>query len=79
MAGTASKTGQLGKYLKWGILALLVVIVITSFSSVGQKLWRDGDDLEKRGAISLAGKEIKYLEQGWDGADSLWFYYTTQG
>ena len=23
--------------------------------------------------------EVKYLDQGWDAADSLWFYYTTQG
>lgn len=22
---------------------------------------------------------VKYLDQGWDSADSLWFYYTTQG
>ena len=24
-------------------------------------------------------KEVKYLDQGWNAADSLWFYYTTQG
>lgn len=23
--------------------------------------------------------KVKYLDQGWDVADSLWFYYTTQG
>ncbi len=23
--------------------------------------------------------EVKYLDQGWNSADSLWFYYTTQG
>jgi len=26
-----------------------------------------------------SAKEIKYLEQGWDAGDSLWFYNTTQG
>ena len=24
-------------------------------------------------------KEVKYLEQGWSPADSMWFYTTTQG
>ena len=39
-----------------------------------------------RGAITVKQDQfgdsyttIKYLEQGWDAADSLWFYTTTQG
>ncbi len=50
------------------------------------KIYQRWDDDSERGAIAIAdgayGESYsipEYLDQGWDEADSLWFYNTTQG
>ncbi len=50
------------------------------------KTYQTWDDDSERGAIAVAdgayGESYavpEYLDQGWDEADSLWFYNTTQG
>ncbi len=73
--------------LKWVILWLLAVIVVTSFLGIiGAKFYQDWDRDPERGAVSITGGAFgedyavpEYLEQGWGEADSLWFYNTTQG
>ena len=74
---------QTPKLLKMAaaIAALGVVVVFV----IG-KLYQSWDDDENRGAIAIEngafGESYStpvYLDQGWDEADSLWFYNTTQG
>ncbi|WP_222937503.1 di-heme-cytochrome C peroxidase [Spartinivicinus ruber] len=50
------------------------------------KTYQHWDDDPNRGAIAINSGEFNenydtpiYLDQGWSEADSLWFYYTTQG
>lgn len=50
------------------------------------KTYQRWDDDPERGAIAIADGAFgesyevpEYLDQGWDEADSLWFYNTTQG
>jgi cytochrome c5 len=69
------------------IIWLLAVVVVTSFLGiVGVKYYQDWDSDQDRGAVSVTGGAFgedyavpEYLDQGWDEADSLWFYNTTQG
>ncbi len=50
------------------------------------KTYQRWDDDPERGAIAISDGAFgesystpEYLDQGWDEADSLWFYNTTQG
>ena len=68
------------KRLLFFILALFFFIAILSACT----LIPDSDS--NRGATTVKQDQfgdsyttIKYLDQGWDNADSLWFYTTTQG
>lgn len=65
--------------LFWAILAMLITLAAA-------KIYQQADRDPDRGAISIASGEFDegfitpvYLDQGWDEADSLWFYTTTQG
>ena len=72
---------------KWIIIWLLAIVVVASFlGTVGVKYYQDWDNDPERGAVSVTGGAFgedyavpEYLDQGWDEADSLWFYNTTQG
>jgi hypothetical protein len=76
------------------ILAMIVTTVISKayqFWDVGSNSWLDrfkGEGWEfQRGAAAMPQQDqfgdqfssIKYLDQGWKPADSMWFYNTTQG
>ena len=63
-------------------IGVLIVLIVLAISKTYQR-WDDDPD---RGAIAIAegafGESYStpvYLDQGWDEADSLWFYNTTQG
>lgn len=65
------------------VLIFVLAILIALSISKGYQRWDDDPD---RGAIAITdgafGESYPtpvYLEQGWDEADSLWFYNTTQG
>ena len=65
-----------------GALILSVALISLGVS----KAYQSWDDDPDRGAVAIMdgafGESYKvpeYLDQGWDEADSLWFYNTTQG
>jgi hypothetical protein len=74
-------------------LTMIVTTVVSrmyQFWDVGSNSWFDrlhGDGWEfQRGAATVAPDQfgdqfssVRYLQQGWTPADSLWFYNTTQG
>ncbi len=71
------------KILRNIVLIFVFAILIALSISKAYQRWDDDPD---RGAIAIAdgafGESYStpvYLEQGWDEADSLWFYNTTQG
>jgi cytochrome c5 len=72
---------------KWVIVGLLAVLIVAPFLGViGAKIYQTLDDDPDRGAVAIADGAYmesygvpEYLDQGWDEADSLWFYNTTQG
>ena len=71
------------KLISWSFLGFVVAAVIIS---AGNGIYQGWDDDPDRGAIAITdgafGESYKvpeYLDQGWDEADSLWFYNTTQG
>ncbi len=68
----------------WNIVLIFVFAILIALSI--SKAYQRWDDDPDRGAIAIAdgafGESYStpvYLEQGWDEADSLWFYNTTQG
>lgn len=67
------------------LLLIFVVGLVTVYSSVwSQKLWERANKEEVAAIVNPDPlgdhfDKIKYLEQGWNNADSLWFYNTTQG
>ena len=69
---------------KWRLLAGVASLMLISLF-IGKK-YQGWDDDTDRGAIAIEdgafGESYPtpiYLDQGWDAADSLWFYNTTQG
>ncbi len=71
---------------KWLIRSALVVFFALAALFAGGKLYQHWDDDPNRGAIGMAegafGESYStpvYLDQGWDIADSLWYYNATQG
>ncbi|HEY7774892.1 MAG TPA: di-heme-cytochrome C peroxidase [Marinagarivorans sp.] len=67
------------------VAALGVASVMLITLSIG-KLYQNWDNDPDRGAVAIdqgaMGESYDtpiYLDQGWDNADSLWFYNTTQG
>ena len=75
------------RWLKWVIVGLLATIVVSPFIGIlYAKVYQTWDDDPERGAVAVPGGTFgesyeipEYLDQGWDEADSLWFYNTTQG
>lgn len=68
------------------IRTIVIVWVGMLITLAGGKIYQHLDQHESRGAIAIEnghfGEDYPtpiYLEQGWDKADSLWFYNTTQG
>ncbi len=71
------------KILSRSIYVLVAGTLILLFVGKTYQSW--DDDLD-RGAVAIADGALaesyevpEYLDQGWDEADSLWFYNTTQG
>lgn len=71
------------KIIFWFIFAVIASMMITL--AIG-KIYQHWDNDPDRGAIPIEngafGENYStpiYLDQGWDEADSLWFYNTTQG
>jgi hypothetical protein len=71
---------------KQRLLTLKAIVLICSLCFVVFELWPPSDHDKNRGAIAMADGALKenfslpkYLDQGWDEDDSLWFYNTTQG
>jgi len=72
---------------KWVRTVLLTVVLVGPFIGIiGAKLYQFSDSEYRRGAIEITDGAFgenystpEYLKQGWDAADSLWFYNTTQG
>ncbi len=67
------------------LLTLCISSIMLITLSVG-KLYQNWDADPDRGAIGIARGALgesyatpRYLDQGWNNADSLWFYNTTQG
>lgn len=80
-------TYYLGKYHKkeLGYLFLGAIVLLFIGLAMG-KLYQHLDRDPDRGAIAVAQGHFDesyttpvYLDQGWDEADSLWYYNTTQG
>ncbi|MCZ6647509.1 MAG: di-heme-cytochrome C peroxidase [SAR324 cluster bacterium] len=72
------------KQVVFGLLA--VFVVLPSIGIISAKVYQFWDDDPDRGAIAIRAGAFgesyrlpEYLDQGWDEADSLWFYNTTQG
>ncbi|MCB1737530.1 MAG: ribonuclease E [Gammaproteobacteria bacterium] len=73
--------------LKIAVQLTLAIIVISSVAGAIAHAYRFWDDDPDRGAIAMPKPDhlgekydkVVYLDQGWDEADSLWFYNTTQG
>ena len=79
-------TGFIRKHRKFNTLCLLVLVAISLLTLAAGKIYQRWDDDPDRGAIAIANGAFNesystpvYLDQGWDAADSLWFYNTTQG
>ncbi len=71
------------KTLSWSFFGLVAGVLVLLGAHRQYQRWDDDPD---RGAIEISdgafGESYStpvYLDQGWDEADSLWFYNTTQG
>ncbi|MFN0101273.1 MAG: di-heme-cytochrome C peroxidase [Bryobacteraceae bacterium] len=71
-----------------GLIVLLIVIflLVRSTTLFDRAYYTVADNDPDRGAATVSSdifgdqfKTVKYLDQGWDATDSLWFYTTTQG
>ncbi len=79
--------GSWSKALCWLLLLVLVAFMVpTLLILAAGKLYQHADRDPDRGAIGYAltgfgdGHDIpEYLDQGWERAESLWFYNVTQG
>ncbi|MGY6038239.1 di-heme-cytochrome C peroxidase [Aeromonas sp. AE23HZ002T15] len=77
---------KLRKALKWVIIGAVIFLVGSLLWVAAIKTYEGWDDQPDRGAVALPQGWLDenyaqplYIEQGWDAADSLWFYNTTQG
>lgn len=75
-----------GKNIKYCLIFLICLTFIWAAIGIIDRTIDFWDDDETRGATfveqELFGQnisEIRYLQQGWEADDSLWFYSTTQG
>lgn len=69
------------------LLLLIAAVIASMFIALAiGKIYQNWDDDPDRGAVPITDGTFEenygtpvYLDQGWDEADSLWFYTTTQG
>jgi cytochrome c5 len=68
----------------WKIIAAIIAAMVIAL--IIGKVYQNWDDDPNRGAIAVSNGEFGedystpvYLDQGWDAAETLWFYNTTQG
>ena len=76
----------LKKYRKFIYIFFVGTIAVSLLTLAAGKIYQRWDDDPDRGAIAIAdgvfGESYStpvYLDQGWNAAESLWFYNTTQG
>lgn len=86
MSSSSQHKSPLFKYLRNTLLGVVLIVILAAVVGAVSRSLEFSDDDPDRGAISLASdpfdkpiSRILYLDQGWDAADSLWFYNTTQG
>lgn len=86
IAGSLAAFRLVKRYRKFIFYIILAVIISMMVSLTIGKIYQHWDNDPDRGAMpienGLFGESYStpiYLEQGWDAADSLWFYNTTQG
>ncbi len=81
--------GILGGLVRWGLGLALLLTVVVFLGEYLSDASRYSDQDPERGALALGDevkvdfgdkiREIRYLDQGWDAAQSLWYYNVTQG
>ena len=86
IAGSLAAFRLVKRYRKIIFCFILAVIISMVISLIIGKIYQHWDNDPERGAMpienALFGENYStpvYLDQGWDEADSLWFYNTTQG
>ena len=86
IAGSLAAFRLVKRYRKIIFCFILAVIISMVISLIIGKIYQHWDNDPERGAMpienALFGESYStpvYLDQGWDEADSLWFYNTTQG
>lgn len=77
------------RFRRFGRFAVVTIAagVAISLAGTSARIYQFWDNDPDRGAIPMPDSDalgdqfssVVYLEQGWDAADSLWFYNTTQG
>lgn len=84
MTAWVKKIISINRKIIYIVISVFIVSIIITF--VTGKLYQRWDDDYNRGAIAIDNGAFGesyatpiYLDQGWDEADSLWFYNTTQG
>ncbi len=60
-------------------LAVVFIVALSACKLIPENEPERGATTVKQDQFGDSFTSIKYLEQGWDAADSLWFYTTTQG
>lgn len=67
--------------IRWRLLfiPLLISIVLPACATLSDDDLERGATIVKQDIFDDSFTTIKYLDQGWGPADSLWFYNTTQG
>ena len=68
------------------LIIVSVVVIVSALSGFIAHKWAFWDDDKDRGARTVqreifgdAYSSVRYLDQGWDPSESLWYYNTTQG
>jgi hypothetical protein len=71
------------RHLLYAAVLIIAVFALTSFTDHMYDFW---DDDAERGATIVTEDSfgdrvttVRYVDQGWDESESLWFYNTTQG
>jgi mono/diheme cytochrome c family protein len=68
------------------LIIVSVIVIVSLLSGFIAHKWAFWDDDKDRGATTVQGEifgdaysSVRYLQQGWDPSQSLWYYNTTQG
>lgn len=80
------RRSRLFRFTRNGFIAILVLVAVWAAIGAISRGIEFRDDDPQRGAVvtntdpfDRAVEKTVYLDQGWDAADSLWFYNTSQG